>query len=133
MPYDMPVVSPPGNANEVWIGGATQYQELPTRTARYRSNGRAVMRSTDAGVQFKDQTGDARHEWESIHPDIHEFAFAPGGVAFIASDGGLTRTNGTVSWTSPPECADRQLRDPGERHERDCRTGSPRSRSGCSR
>jgi hypothetical protein len=118
--YDMPVVSPPGNANEVWIGGATQYQELPTRTARYRSNGRAVMRSTDAGVQFKDQTGDARHEWESIHPDIHEFAFAPGGVAFIASDGGLTRTNGTyVDFSS--DCDTRNL-IPGSVSERDCRT-----------
>src|SRR4051812_3146868 len=118
--YDMPVASPPGRPDEVWIGGATQYQELPTRTPRYRSNGRAVMRSTDAGVQFKDQTGDARHEWESIHPDIHEFAFAPGGVAFIASDGGLTRTNGTyVDFSS--DCDTRNL-IPGSVSERDCRT-----------
>lgn len=104
--YDMPVSSPPGKPDEVWIGGATQYQELPTRTLRYRSNGRAVMRSTNAGVQFMDETGDARHEWESIHPDIHEFAFAPGGVTFIASDGGLTRTSGNyVDFSS--DCDDR--------------------------
>ena len=104
--YDMPVASPPGQPDEVWIGGATQYQELPTRALRYRSNGRAVMRSTNAGVQFMDQTGDARHVWESIHPDIHEFAFAPGGVTFIGSDGGLTRTSGNyVDFSS--DCNDR--------------------------
>jgi hypothetical protein len=119
--YDMPVASPPGKPDEVWIGGATQYQELPTRTLRYRSNGRAVMRSTDAGVQFMDQTGDARHDWESIHPDIHELAFAPGGVTFIASDGGLTRTNGTyVDFSS--DCDDRNNLQSRPVSYQDCRT-----------
>ena len=77
--YDMPVASPPGQPDEVWLGGVTQYQELPSRTASYRSNGRAVMRSVDGGVQFTDATGDARHFFLDIHPDIHAFAFAPGG------------------------------------------------------
>src|SRR5205085_12140501 len=36
--YDIPVASPPGQPNEVWLGGVTQYQELPWRTASYRSN-----------------------------------------------------------------------------------------------
>ena len=118
--YDMPVASPPGRPDEVWIGGATQYQELPTRAFRYRSNGRAVMRSTNAGVQFTDQTGDARHEWEAIHPDIHEFAFGPNGITFIGSDGGVTRTNGTyVDFTS--DCANRNL-IPGSVADIDCRT-----------
>ncbi|MDX6475235.1 MAG: hypothetical protein QOH95_746, partial [Gaiellaceae bacterium] len=119
--YDMPVASPPGKPDEVWIGGATQYQELPTRTLRYRSNGRAVMRSTDGGVQFKDQTGDARHEWESIHPDIHEFAFAPGGVAFIGSDGGLTRTSGNyVDFSS--DCDNRNNLQSRPVSYQDCKT-----------
>jgi hypothetical protein len=118
--YDMPVASPPGRPDEVWIGGATQYQELPTRAFRYRSNGRAVMRSTNAGVQFTDQTGDARHEWEAIHPDIHEFAFGPNGITFIGSDGGVTRTNGTyVDFTS--DCDNRNL-IPGSVADIDCRT-----------
>ena len=119
--YDMPVASPPGRPDEVWIGGATQYQELPTRTPRYRSNGRAVMRSTDAGIQFRDQTGDARHDWESIHPDIHEFAFAPGGITFIASDGGLTRTNGSyVDFSS--DCDNRNNLQSRPVSYQDCRT-----------
>src|SRR4051794_16647431 len=119
--YDMPVASPPGKPDEVWIGGATQYQELPTRTLRYRSNGRAVMRSTDAGIQFKDQTGDARHDWESIHPDIHEFAFAPGGVTFVASDGGLTRTSGNyVDFSS--DCDNRNNLQSRPVSYQDCRT-----------
>src|SRR4051794_8369153 len=119
--YDMPVASPPGKPDEVWIGGATQYQELPTRTLRYRSNGRAVMRSTDGGIQFKDQTGDARHEWESIHPDIHEFAFAPGGVAFIGSDGGLTRTSGNYVDFSA-DCDNRNNLQSRPVSYQDCRT-----------
>jgi hypothetical protein len=93
--YDMPVVSPPGRPDEVWIGGVTQYQELPTRTPFYRSNGRAVMRSLNAGVQFTDMSGDARHDWEAVHPDLHAFAFGPDNVTFIGSDGGVTRTDGT--------------------------------------
>ena len=28
--YDMPVASPPGKPDEVWLGGVTQYQELPS-------------------------------------------------------------------------------------------------------
>jgi hypothetical protein len=106
--YDMPVASPPGQPDEVWLGGVTQYQELPSRTASYRSNGRAVMRSVDGGVQFTDQTGDARHVFLDIHPDIHAFAFAPGGIAFVASDGGISRTSGRyVDFSS--DCDTRNL------------------------
>jgi hypothetical protein len=106
--YDMPVASPPGQPDEVWLGGVTQYQELPSRTASYRSNGRAVMRSVDGGVQFTDQTGDARHFFLDIHPDIHAFAFAPGGVTFVASDGGISRTSGRyVDFSS--DCDTRNL------------------------
>ena len=106
--YDMPVASPPGKPDEVWLGGVTQYQELPSRTAHYRSNGRAVMRSVDGGVQFTDATGDARHFFLDIHPDIHAFAFAPGGVTFVASDGGISRTSGRyVDFSS--DCDTRSL------------------------
>ncbi len=106
--YDMPVASPPGQPDEVWLGGVTQYQELPSRTAHYRSNGRAVMRSVDGGVQFTDATGDARHFFLDIHPDIHAFAFAPGGITFVASDGGISRTSGNyVDFSS--DCDTRSL------------------------
>jgi hypothetical protein len=106
--YDMPVASPPGRPDEVWLGGVTQYQELPSRTASYRSNGRAVMRSVDGGVQFTDATGDARHFFLDIHPDIHAFAFGPNGITFVASDGGISRTSGNyVDFSS--DCDTRNL------------------------
>ena len=127
--YDMPVASPPGQPDEVWLGGVTQYQELPSRTAHYRSNGRAVMRSVDGGVQFTDATGDARHFFLDIHPDIHAFAFAPGGITFVASDGGISRTSGRyVDFSS--DCDTRSLTGVSLQ---DCRTGCPRSRIRSSR
>ena len=35
--YDMPIASPPGRPDEVWIGGVTQYEELPTAVATSRT------------------------------------------------------------------------------------------------
>jgi hypothetical protein len=95
--YDMPIASPPGRPNEVWIGGQTQYGELPPYAGADRSNGRNVMRSTNAGVSFTDMTGDARDPNEDGHPDVQILAFVPGSsptIAFIGSDGGVIRTNG---------------------------------------
>jgi hypothetical protein len=87
--YDMPVFSPPGSPNIVYIGGASQYSELGNR-----SNGRDVQRSQDAGVNFTDMTVDSTGV--SIHPDQHALATAPGrpNTLFIADDGGLWRVNG---------------------------------------
>ncbi|PYJ73037.1 MAG: hypothetical protein DME75_02695 [Verrucomicrobia bacterium] len=87
--YDMPVFSPPGSPNIVYIGGASQYSELGNR-----SNGRDVQRSEDAGVNFTDMTVDSTGV--SIHPDQHALATAPGrpNTLFIADDGGLWRVNG---------------------------------------
>jgi hypothetical protein len=95
--YDMPIASPPGKPNEVWIGGVTQYGELPPYPGADRSNGRNIMRSTDGGTSFTDMSGDARDPFEANHPDVHIFGFVPGPgptLAFIGSDGGLMRTNG---------------------------------------
>jgi hypothetical protein len=59
-------------------------------------------------VQFTDQTGDARHFFLDIHPDIHAFAFAPGGITFVVSDGGISRTSGRyVDFSS--DCDTRNL------------------------
>ena len=97
--YDMPIASPPGRPDEVWVGGVTQYQELPTRGGadRNMSNGRALMRSLDAGATWTDMSGDAFPwpNWSAIHPDLHEIHFAQGGIAIIGHDGGVTRTSGT--------------------------------------
>jgi len=42
--YDMPVFSPPGAPNNVYVGSAMQYSEIGGR-----SNGRAIQRSEDGG------------------------------------------------------------------------------------
>lgn len=87
--YDISLATPPGSPDEVWIGGSMQYGEI--FTAHPPSNGRAVQRSVDGGVNFTDMTNDARNL--GIHPDQHALAFG-GGVTFIGDDGGLMRTSG---------------------------------------
>ena len=117
--YDMPVASPPGRPDEVWIGGVTQYEELPTRGG-YESNGRAVLRSLNAGLDWTDMSGDFRPDpdWEALHPDIHEIHFAPGGVAIVGSDGGVERTNGTYV-DSSAKCDSRPI--PTDVKRADCK------------
>jgi hypothetical protein len=85
----MYVASPPGRPDEVWLGGAMQYSEI--FTAHPPSNGRAVQRSTNAGVSFTDMTNDTQNL--GMHPDQHAIAFA-GDTTFVGSDGGLMRTSG---------------------------------------
>ncbi|HJZ78434.1 MAG TPA: hypothetical protein VKE51_42190 [Vicinamibacterales bacterium] len=101
--YDMPVYSPPGAPSVVYIGGAMQYGELGNR-----SNGRAIQRSEDAGVNFTDMTIDA--QGVSLHPDQHVIAAAPldPNIVFIGNDGGVWRLNGSFS-NSSSECASRSL------------------------
>lgn len=88
--YDMVVASPPGHPDSVWLSGQMQYGELLNR-----SNGRAIQRSTDAGVNFTDMTND--QEFDGMHPDQHALVFDPQNpdIAFAGSDGGLVRTNGS--------------------------------------
>jgi hypothetical protein len=95
--YDMPIAVPAGKPNEVWIGGVTQYGELPPYPGADRSNGRNVMRSTNAGELFTDMSGDTRDPFEANHPDVQILAFVPNSnptIAFIGSDGGVVRTSG---------------------------------------
>lgn len=99
--YDMPVASPPGQPNEVWIGGQMQYGEIGNI-----SNGRSVQRSTDGGTTFTDMTLDSKNL--ALHPDNHAITFASPGVAFIGSDGGVVRTDGSFADTSA-QCAGRGL------------------------
>ncbi|MFN8222651.1 MAG: hypothetical protein U0R50_05305 [Gaiellales bacterium] len=88
--YDMPVASPPGHPDEVWIGGQMQYDEIFTATPP--SNGRTIQRSVDAGASFTDMTNDTQSPPLGMHPDQHAMAFTGDGeVAFLGSDGGLVR------------------------------------------
>ena len=110
--YDMPVFSPPGSPDIVYIGGASQYSELGNR-----SNGRDVQRSEDAGVNFTDMTADATgtggQPGIGSHPDQHALATAPGmpDTLFIANDGGLWRVNGdTAGFTDMSgQCSSRPI------------------------
>jgi transposase-like protein len=94
--YDMPVFSPPGFPDVVYLGGAMNYDEIfffdgvPNR-----SNGRAVVRSDDVGTNFTDMTIDSKGV--SLHPDQHAIAGVPfsSDVVFIGNDGGVWRLDGS--------------------------------------
>ena len=106
--YDMPVASPPGQPDVVWIGGQMHYEEIFTATPP--SNGRAVQRSTNAGVSFTDMTDDTQSPPLGMHPDQHAIAFtrANPDIAFLGSDGGVVRTSGRFADASA-DCAGRGL------------------------
>jgi hypothetical protein len=106
--YDMPIESPPGQPDVVWIGGEMQYSEI--FTAHPPSNGRAVQRSTNAGVSFTDMTNDTLSPPLGMHPDQHAIAFAGsnGDIAFLGSDGGVVRVSGSYVDASG-DCSSRGL------------------------
>src|SRR5438477_2373839 len=107
--YDMPVFSPPGFPDVVYIGGAMKYGELNNFNGNiHRSNGRAIQRSENAGVDFTDMTIDTNGV--SLHPDQHAIATTPfnPNIVFIADDGGIWRLNGSFSDASS-QCASRNL------------------------
>jgi hypothetical protein len=114
--YDLFVVVDPKNPDVVWFGGSMVYEEIrPLQdqsligVAPNRSNGRAVMRSEDAGVHFTDMTADTETpHYEQMHPDQHALVFDPQNtnIAFVGSDGGLVRTDGTFDDASG-QCATR--------------------------
>ena len=112
--YDMSILSPPDRPNMVVVAGLMHYEELKPYVNQVapvvgmRSNGRAVLMSMDAGATWTDMTGDVGGE--SMHPDQHALAFVPGSPDkfFVASDGGLIRTNGKWADASA-QCDDRGL------------------------
>jgi len=118
--YDSFVVSPPGKQNEVWLGGAMNYDELPAYAGEPpRSNGRAVIRSTNANLApdaptWQDMTAKLRSDeaWDvqaGLHPDEQALGFsADGNVAFVASDGGLARVNVATTENRTASCDKRR-------------------------
>jgi hypothetical protein len=107
--YDMPVYSPPGFPDVVYIGGAMQYDEIfGGDPIPFRSNGRAIQRSEDDGTNFTDMTIDSKGV--SLHPDQHAIAGVPfsGDVVFIGNDGGIFRLDGSFV-DSSAQCAGRGL------------------------
>jgi hypothetical protein len=110
--YDMPIASPAGYPDDVWLGGSIQYQELNSFGFPQPSNGRTIIRSDTAGVSFTDMTND--QSFNGMHPDQHVIVFDPenADIAFTGSDGGLVRTGGAfVNQAGDPNlgCAARGL------------------------
>src|SRR6266403_5343159 len=117
--YDNVVYSPPGKPNVVYLGGASSYS-----TYGFRNNGRAFIRSSDAGLTFTDMTWDATTNPtplgsccqpnsiapNGMHPDQHALVVSPAnpGLFFDGSDGGLVRSSGSFADISS-QCAGRPL------------------------
>ncbi len=116
--YDNVVYSPPGKPDVVYLGGAFNYSNYGGR-----NNGRAFIRSSDAGLTFTDMTWDATTNPtppgsccqgnpiapNGMHPDSHAIAEIPGtDSAIFGSDGGLVRSSGAFANISS-QCTDRGL------------------------
>ena len=116
--YDNVVYSPAGHPDEVYIGGAYDYD-----TYGFASNGRAFLRSVDSGANFTDMTWDATTDPtpagsccqpnafapNGMHPDQHAIVAIPGtDSAIFGSDGGLVRSSGSFADISA-QCDSRPL------------------------
>jgi len=117
--YDNVVVTPAGHPDIVYLGGSFSYAQLYGR-----SNARGVLLSQDAGVTWTDQTWDATTGAKpagqccsplaiapnGIHPDQHALVVNPNNPLqfFEGSDGGLVRTDGTLTDISS-QCSTRGL------------------------
>jgi hypothetical protein len=116
--YDDVVVSPPRHPGQLWLGGSMNYQELQRYQGTLRSNGRAVIRSTNANapasdVTWQDMTQDARPPGtsEATHPDLHAIVLPPRdpGIAFVGSDGGVVRVDVNHPVDTSSSCRERSL------------------------
>jgi hypothetical protein len=105
--YDNVVYSPPGKPDVVYLGGSYSYGSYGHTT-----NGRAFIRSADAGASFTDMTWDATTNPtppgsccqpnpvapNGQHPDSHAIVEIPGtDSAIFGTDGGLMRSSGTFA------------------------------------
>ena len=105
--YDNVIYSPPGKPDVLYVGGSYDYDQYGVR-----NNGRAFLRSTDAGVTFFDVTWDATTGQtpnptccqnnaiapNGMHPDSHAVIEVAGtDIAIFGGDGGLIRSSGAFS------------------------------------
>src|SRR5438477_3054417 len=116
--YDNVVYSPPGKPDVVYLGGSFNYSNYG-----YRNNGRAFIRSSNAGVTFSDMSWDSTAGVpppgsyagsvypatgiapNGMHPDSHAMIEIPGtDSAIFGSDGGLVRSSGIFTDISS-QCA----------------------------
>jgi len=116
--YDNVVYSPPGKPDVVYLGGSFNYSQYG-----FRNNGRAFIRSADAGATFTDMSWDATTNPtpagsccqpnaiapNGMHPDSHAVVEVPGtDSAIFGSDGGLMRSSGLFTDISS-QCSSRPL------------------------
>jgi hypothetical protein len=105
--YDNVVYSPPNKPDVVYLAGSFSYG-----TYGFSTNGRAFLRSSDAGASFTDMTWDSTTNPtppdtccqpnpvapNGQHPDSHAIVEVPGtDSAIFGTDGGLMRSNGTFA------------------------------------
>jgi hypothetical protein len=117
--YDNIVYSPPGKPDIVYLGGSYSYN-----TYGFSTNGRAFLRSVNAGSSFTDITWDATTNPtppgsccqpnsiapNGMHPDSQAIVEIPGSdAAIFGSDGGLMRSSGSFADISS-QCNARGLR-----------------------
>lgn len=108
--YDNYVVSPKGHPDIVYLGGSFSYDQI-LAFGSGRSNGRAVLLSSDGGATFSDLTQDGDpNQAEAIHPDQHALVVNPNDPyqIFEGSDGGMIRTDGKFADVSS-KCDQRGL------------------------
>jgi hypothetical protein len=93
--YDNVVYTPAGFPDVVYLLGSFSYGQLGGV-----SNGRAVLLSSNAGVDWSDltQDGDPTHA-EFTHPDQHAIVTLPGNpyLYWEGSDGGIVSSDGTFA------------------------------------
>lgn len=114
--YDNYVYVPPGaGADVVYLLGDNEYNENNYVTGR--SNGRAVLLSTNAGVHFTDMTEDASDDVYPVqlHPDHHALVTNPRNWQqfFDFGDGGVARSNGVFVDESADCAAVKLITDAG--------------------
>jgi hypothetical protein len=105
--YDNVVYSPPNKPDVVYLGGSYSYGSYG-----FTTNGRAFLRSSDAGASFTDMTWDSTTNPtppdtccqpnpvapNGQHPDSHAIVEVPGmNSAIFGTDGGLMRSDGTFT------------------------------------
>ncbi len=76
--YDLCIAANPTNANEVLLGGQTQF-----------------LKSTNGGVAWTTAIG-------SMHVDFHDIVYTNGTTAYVTSDGGVWKSSSSTftSWTN---------------------------------
>jgi hypothetical protein len=102
--YDLVVKVPPDKPDTVLVAGVANII------------GSSMIRSTDAGASFQNFSVDAQPTSNVAHSDTRAVVFHPqnSDIAFVGSDGGVVRNDGTFTnssgtcstfTTQPPECS----------------------------